>query len=134
MEEIYGAFEYAQQINVYNEGKKTSYSAGGAEYKKILDCWNTMIAGAHDMPAFGVSLNNYTVKEMKKGIWLEFDFKKVLECNGMSFEKLLIDVQKNFYGFNLIRYNAERGYDGRCFYLDLVGKNMDILYDLLLNL
>ena len=134
MEEINEAFDYAEVINVYNNGTKTEYSSGGDEYSKILTCWNEMISGAHDMPAFGVSLDHYTKEEMKKGLWVEFEFGKVLECNGMPFEKLLIAVAKESQGFNLIRYNAESGYDGRCFYLDLFGKNMANLYDLLLKL
>lgn len=134
MEEICEAFDSAETLNVYNDGVKTSYSAGGAEYAKILSCWNEMISSAHEMPALGVSLNAYTVEEMKKGLWLEFDYKTLLECNGMPFEKLLVKVEKENYGFNLVRYTTENGYDGRCFYLDLFGKNMGELYDLLLNL
>ena len=134
MEEIHEVFDCADTINVYNGGAKTVYSSGGKEYSKILACWNDMINGAHDMPAFGVSLDRYTKEEMKKGLWVEFDFKKLLECNGMPFQKLLISVEKGAQGFNLIRYNSDVGYDGRCFYLDLVGKNMGKFYDLLLNL
>ena len=134
MEEINETFDYAEIINVYNNGAKTSYFSGGKEYNEILACWNDMIDGAHDMPAFGVSLDNYTKEEMKKGLWVEFDFKKILECNGMPFEKLLVSVEKDSQGFNLIRYNSDYGYNGRCFYLDLVGKNMGNFYDLLLNL
>ncbi len=134
MEEITEAFGETETILVYNNGAQTAYSAGEEQYNKILACWNEMIGGAHDMPAFGVSLDRYTKEEMKKGLWVEFDFKKVLECNGMPFERLLVEVQKNFQGFNIIRYNADYGYDGRCFYLDLVGKNMDKFHDLLLNL
>lgn len=134
MEEIHEVFDCADSINVYNGGAKTAYSSGGKEYSKILACWNDMINGAHDMPAFGVSLDRYTKEEMKKGLWVEFDFKKVLECNGMPFEKLLVSVEKGAQGFNLIRYNSDVGYDGRCFYLDLIGKNMGNFYDLLLNL
>ena len=93
-----------------------------------------MIDGAHQMPAFGVSINEYTVQEMKKGKWLEFVFPEQTECDGMPFERLLINVQKEGYGFNLIRYNAEQGYDGRCFYLDLVNKNTGNLYNILLDL
>ena len=71
---------------------------------------------------------------MKKGLWVEFSFEKVLECNGMPFEKILVSVLKDSQGVNLIRYNTNCGYDGRCFYLDLIGKNMGNFYDLLLNL
>ena len=134
MEEITEVFDYSEIINVYNDGAKTVYSSGDKEYNRILACWNDMTNGAHDMPAFGVSLDSYTKKEMKKGLWVEFDFGKTLECNGMPFEKLLVSVEKDSQGFNLIRYNLNCGYDGRCFYLDLVGKNMGNFYDLLLNL
>lgn len=134
MEEINGVFEYAETINVYNDGAKVSYGAGDGEYKNILKCWNELIEGAHDMPAFGVSIDRYTVEEMKKGLWVEFDFGKELEHNGMPFEKLLIEVKKDNYGFNLIRYNAKSGYEGRCFYFDLVGKNMSNFYDMLLKI
>lgn len=134
MEEIYNVFDSATEINVYNEGVKVSYSAGGKEYEDILEQWNNMIDGAHQMPAFGVSINDLTLKEMEKGLWVEFCFDKQAECCGLPFEKLLVNVNKEYYGFNLIRYNSNCGYDGRCFYLDLVGKNMDELYDLLMKL
>jgi len=134
MAEINNVFDKAEIINVYNEGVKTAYSAGGEEYRKILSSWNEMIDGAHDMPAYGVSLDKYTKEEMKKGLWVEFDFGGVYECNGMPFEKLLVEVKSDFYGFNLIRYTEENGYDGRCFYFDLNGKKMGDFYDLLLNI
>ena len=134
MEEINEAFDCAEIINIYRGGTKTAYSYGSKEYNKILSCWNKMIDCAHDMPAFGVSLDQYTKEEMKKGLWVEFYFGKVLECNGMPFERLLISVEKDSQGFNLLRYNSKCGYDGRCFYLDLVDKNMGNFYDLLLDL
>lgn len=134
MEEISRAFSYAENINVYNGGVKVSYAAKEEPYNKILACWNEMIKGAHDMPAYGVSLNGYTVEKMKDGLWVEFCFGRVLKCNGMPFEKLLIEVNSGYNGFNLIRYTTQRGYDGRCFYLDLVGKTMDEFYNLLRNL
>lgn len=134
VEELESAFDKAQQINVYNEGTKTEYCAGGDEYKKILASWTEMIEGAHDMPAFGVSLNGLTVKEMKTGLWVEFDFKQTLQHKEMPFEKLLVEVGKESQGFNLIRYSPVYGYEGRCFYLDLVGKNMSSFYEILKTL
>lgn len=132
--ELQKVFTCAENINVYNCGEIENYSANRNEYKLILDSWNKMISEAHDMPAFGVSLNNETVKAMKKGLWVEFDFNKVYESNGMPYEKLLIEVKEDNYGFNLIRYTKERGYDGRCFYYDLVNKNMSEFYNLISNL
>lgn len=132
--ELENVFEKAENINVYNDGAVVTYSAQTDGYKNILKAWNIMLDGAHLMPALGVSLHNETLKELKGGLWVEFDFSKLYECNGLPFEKLLIAVHDDYYGFNLIRYTQEYGYDGRCFYYDLVNKNMSSLYDLLLNL
>ncbi|MBD5584862.1 MAG: hypothetical protein HDQ88_07255, partial [Clostridia bacterium] len=126
-------FDKAEKINVYNDGQVKTYNAGVQQYSDILNCWNETVKDAHDMPAFGVSLNNYTVEEMKKGLWVEFDFNKTLTHNEMPFERLLINVNDGNSGFNLIRYNGECGYDGRCFYFDLVEKTTTDLYNLLLG-
>lgn len=132
--ELNEVFNEAESINVYNDGVKVNYSAGGKEFKDMLAGWNGLIDGAHQMPAFGVSLNHATVKELKKGLWAEFVFDGVKECGGMPFEKLLVNVIKDYQGFNIIRYNTGYGYDGRCFYYDLVGRNMAVFYDILVNL
>ena len=124
MREIINVFDKAERIKVFSEGEATTYNCGTDEYKGITECWYEMIANAYEMPAFGVSLNNETVKALKSGRWIEFDFGKRLEINGMPFEKLLIQVESNYKGFNLIRYTKERGYDGRCFYLNLVDNDM----------
>lgn len=134
MEELDEIFDEAEEIVIYNNDVKTSYKAGSPKYTQILECWNETISSAHQMPALGVSIDDYTRKELKSGLWIEFCFNTVYECCGMPFEKLLIGVQKEYYGFNLIRYNTEYGYDGRCYYLDLFGKNTNDLYDLLLNI
>ena len=69
------------------------------------------------MPAFGVSLHNETITEIKKDIWLKINFNHVLEKNGLPFYSLLFKLE-NVQGLNLIRlYNNK--FDGRCLYLDL---------------
>ncbi len=127
-------FGSTRQINVYSDGLKTSYPAGSAHFAEILASWNSMTDGAHKMPAFGVSLNGETLKAMQKGVWVEFDFGEVKSCWGMTFERLLIEVQKSFSGFNLIRYNANGGYSGRCYYLSLVNGNMGEFYRTIISL
>lgn len=128
------SFTTAESLNVYNEGELTVIDRGDEKFDGIMVGWSRMIEVAHDMPAFGVSINDLTLKELKHGLWVEFAFGEVYESNGMPYEKLLIKVEKDFYGFNLIRYTAESGYTGRCFYYDLVNKNMDDFYDLLLKI
>ena len=128
------SFTAAESLNVYNEGELTVIEKTDEKFDDIILGWSHMIEGAHDMPAFGVSINDLTLKELRHGLWVEFVFGEEYESNGMPYKKLLINVQKGFYGFNLIRYTAERGYDGRCFYYDLVNKNMGDFYDLLLKI
>ncbi len=127
------AFKAAESINVYNEGVIKSYASNSKNFEEILDCWTDMISSARIMPALGVSLNHLTTEAIQSGLWVEFEFNEQLESGELPYEKLLIQVAKGFYGFNLIRYNTVGGYDGRCFYYDLNGKNMDELYDLLLK-
>ena len=131
MSDISNVFENADCINVHTEGVVKAYKSGTDEFKGIIACWYEMIEGAYDMPAFGVSLHNETLDAMKSGRWIEFEFDNKQEHNGMSFEKLLIQVESGFKGFNLIRYNAEKGYYGRCFYFNLVDKDMSQLSDYL---
>ena len=132
--ELEEVFDKAESVIVYNDGEQTEYACGGDEFEKILKSWNEMLKDSHPMPAFGVSINNYTLKEMQRGLWAEFVFGKTYEYNGMPFEKLLVNVNGDFCGFNIIRYNTAHGYDGRCYYIDLVNKNMSSFYDLLLEL
>ena len=131
--ELDSAFDCAEKINVYKDGAVTVYGAGDKAFKEILVSWKSMIDGAHIMPAFGVSIGRETRKELNKGVWVEFEFKETYAYNEMPFEKLLINMQEGFSGFNLIRYNSDRGYDGRCFYYSLVGKDSTDFYNLLIK-
>ena len=120
--------DYAKEVSVYIDGKTAVYPVGSEKFNAICSEWNAMLDGAHIMPAFGVSLHNETVKQMNKGVWAEFGFDKQYLSNGMPYEKLLVAVNPEWSGFNIVRYTAQRGYDGRCFYYDLVGKNMSAFY------
>lgn len=132
--ELDEAFDYADKITVYNDGEKVTFLPYDNSFKEIKVEWRAMLDGAYTMPAFGVSLNNETKEEIKRGLWVEFEFKEVMTYSEMPFEKLLIKVEKNYSGFNLVRYNTDRGYEGRCFYYNLVDKNMSDFYDFLLKL
>lgn len=131
--EIIDIFCETEKINIYDEGSKTTYLAGEKPFEEIILSWNVLLQGSHEMPAFGVSLNEMTVKAMKSGLWVEFDFGKQTEYNEMPFEKLLVEVKENSYGFNIIRYTKQYGYDGRCFYIDLVNKDMSHFYDVIVK-
>lgn len=88
-----------------------------------------MLANSLVMPAFGVSLNDITVQAMQRGVWVEFRFSEELTINELPFSRLLVEVKPDFSGFNVVRYTADRGYAGRCFYLDLRGSDMRDVYN-----
>lgn len=132
--ELNDIVESSESINIYNNGDMTVYSQNDEPYNQVIAEWLDMTENAHEMPAFGVSINKATREEMKSGLWVEFVFDKPQSHNEMPFEKLLVKVEQEWQGFNIIRYNSNDGYSGRCFYYDLVGKNMSQFYDLLVNL
>lgn len=126
--------DYAQSVSITIDGETEAYAVGTPKFNSVCAAWNDMLVGAHLMPAFGVSINDLTLREMQKGVWAEFAFGGEFSAGGMPFEKLLINAQPDWSGFNVIRYSAKRGYDGRCFYYDLVGKTMRGFYDCLINM
>ena len=132
IQNICEVFDEAKSINVYRDGQILRFS-GGETFEIILDGFDEMIEGSHPMPAFGVSLDDCAREDLKKGLWVEFEFNERLFFDQMPFEKLLVCVQEGWRGFNIVRYNSECGYHGRCFYLDLRG-DMSKFYKILKNL
>ena len=99
--------------------------------KQLNDVINDMIKDSHTMPAFGVSIHIETLSAIQNGVWLKLQYNGTQSVDDMVFDELLIEVNPKFGGFNIIRGN--RGiYDGRCFYIDLVDKNMSTLYNFIL--
>ena len=111
-------FNQTYSINVYSNGEKTTFYNYDSQFCQILACWQDYLRDCREMPAFGVSLDGETRQAMQLGTWLEFDFNGSKTYNGMPFEKLLVEINCDYSGCNLIRYNDARGYDGRCFYVD----------------
>lgn len=123
-------FSEAQMVKVYNDGQEIVMS------QQVKSEFDTLFVEALDdarqMPAFGVSIHKLTVEEMKSGIWVKFIYQQTMEADGMPFDELLVHVQKDMHGVNIIRGNGGT-YNGRCFYLDLDG-TLDKVYDFLANL
>ncbi len=128
---IFNVFNESQSIIIYHNGRIFDFISGSEAFNDIIAVWNDTCANARNMPAYGVSLNSETLKAVKHGLWLEFCFGKVNICNDLPFERLLIEVKAELTGFNLIRYETERGYDGRCFYFNLVNRDMSALFNIL---
>lgn len=123
-------FDEVREIDIYYNGSNTKLLPAQTGYKLVIDAFISMLADGRQMPAFGVSLDNETRKVMKEGLWVEFDFGKKLWYSEMSFEKLLVQVVASYSGLNIIRYNSDEGYFGRCYYFALSG-NMSEFYDIL---
>lgn len=123
-------FNEVSMIEVYNDGQVIELSE--EEQNKFDELFCDAISQARQMPAFGVSLHDLTIEDMKHGIWVKFIFDKTIVKSEMPFNELLIHVQKDCHGFNVIRGNNGR-YEGRCYYLDLDG-TLDEVYDFLAGL
>jgi hypothetical protein len=113
----------ASSVVVYTNGEQLCIGKEDKNFGAIVDGFLAMIDGGHDMPAFGVSLDTETRVAMKTGMWLEFMYNRAYEHNGMPFESLLLELNSDYSGFNLIR-KANGKYEGRCFYISLVDKDM----------
>lgn len=119
---------YANEVIVYYDNDSYVYSKDSIEFDTIINSFNDMCLLSKEMPAFGVSLHNETINAITSGLWVEFVFDKAYSYNEMSFDSLLINVDKNFNGFNIIRKH-EGQYSGRCFYIDLFDNDMSSFYD-----
>ena len=130
--ELIDYFSYAESIIVYKDSNTEEYNKHTPQFDLLLDSFLITCEGAHEMPAFGVSLHNETILALTKGTWIEFKFNKSLTHNEMPFSRLLIEVNGEYSGFNIIRYHNEE-YSGRCFYFNL-NTNMQKLYNTIVKM
>ena len=131
-EQINDYFQHSENIIIYNNGESFSFGSDTANFDLIIDTINKMCHNSHEMPAFGVALNNETSEAIKSGHWIEFIFNQEYYHKDMPFSRLILNVNSEYSGFNIIRYhNGE--YSGRCYYLDLT-QDMSSLNDTLENI
>lgn len=124
---LFDFFSKSNKITILNNGEEYIFKQHGLPYEDLLQSFLHTINNAHEMPAFGVSLHDETIKAMQEGLWLKFDFEEEQTHNEMSFSSLLINIVPDYQGFNLIREYQGR-YEGRCFYLNLEN-DMSEIYD-----
>lgn len=96
--------------------------------KELNNVLNQMLEDSHEMPAVGVSIHTETLIAIKSGTWLKLQYDNTKMLNNITFDELLIEIKPDFTGFNIIRGNKGI-YEGRCFYIDLVNKDMSKLYN-----
>ncbi len=123
-------FGEAEMVKVYNNGQEIVMSEEAQE--KFDELFIESISGSRQMPAFAVAIHKLTMEDFKQGYWVKFDYGKKMNASGMPFDQLLIHVQKDVSGINVIRGNNGK-FDGRCYYLDLE-ENLDKIYDFLVNI
>ena len=127
-------FAMCKSITIYYDGKSQTFENGDDNFNWLLGELNSIGENSHEMPAFGVSLDNETRQALKNGVWIELNFDKEISHNEMPFEKLLINVIKDYTGINLIRY-SDGEYSGRCFHLNLINdKNVNDLLQAIMDI
>lgn len=126
-------FDCAETVNVYFEGNVSSFTKRDENYQTLIYSWKNTINDCLEMPAYCVSLDSDTKNALKSDVWLEFCFPKIFEYEGMDFQKLLVNVKSKNLGCDLIRYNPDLGYEGRCYHLRLNG-DMSEIYNCIINL
>ena len=108
---------YVNNFYIFENGKKKEINKTNKDYFKILTRLEQLFSTSLVMPAFGVSLHNETIEEIKKDYWLQINFSEELVKNGLNFNSLLFKLEETS-GVNLIR-NYNNLYEGRCIYLNL---------------
>lgn len=129
---LVNVFDFANSINIIYDNSTHTFSREDKEYDEIINAFYKIAEKSHEMPALGVSLHEDTVNEMQSGLFVEFVFDGTQIYNDMPFDALLIKVEKENTGFNIIRKYQDK-YEGRCYYLQL-NQDMQHLYDTLINL
>ena len=122
-------FSEVSMIEYYNDGEQFELTASQQEQFEELFC--QALEGSRQMPAYGVSLHDLTIKSMQSGLWVKFIYNKTMIKSEMPFDSLLINITKDCHGINLIRGN-DGIFEGRCYYLDLEN-TMDDVYDFLID-
>lgn len=132
-QDIQTSFSDSCQIKLMRNNTRYIFDKDTPMYNSILFEFENMLIGANQMPALGVSIDELTREKMEIGIWLEFEFDSISYNSEMPFESLLVEINKDYYGFNVIRkYNNK--YDGRCYYINLNDRSMNHLYEYLINI
>ena len=108
--------EYATSFDLFVNGEVINKNKTTKEFETYLSLVKTLFQNSRLMPAFGVSLHDETLNALNDGTWLQINFEKPLNENGLPFESLLFKLEKTG-GINLIRKHNNR-YEGRCVFLD----------------
>ncbi len=118
-EQINSVFDDCIGIKLYKDGKEKIINKDSKEFEKILQLWQITVNAGYEMPAFGVSIHELTMKDLQNGLHIEFLFDGVMYHNEMPFDSLLVKLQENQGGYQLIRHTDNK-YQGRCLYINTI--------------
>ena len=124
-------FNYVSDICIFYDNKQ--YVIDNNEEQNILNELINVTNDSHEMPAFGVAIDNETREALKSGMWIELYFDTTMSHRDMPFDSLLINVEPDSSGFNLIR-KYDNKYEGRCYYISLNNNTMKDLHDTIVNI
>ena len=119
------------RMEVIIDGRVCSLVRGEEQFNAVCQSFYEMNKGGYEMPGYGVSIDSLTRQELKSGVWVRLVYPERVYRGEIPFESLLIKVDKEYCGYNLMR-EYEGKYQGRVFYFNLQpGKTMEPLYSLL---
>ncbi len=122
--QVQDVLPYANQLEIISNGNIVVLSQ--EQQDDLMQEIKTLLADSHTVPAFGVVFDDMYQQEIQSGNFVSIKFANVCEINGLPFDQLVFKVEKDWQGFNLMR--GENGhFQGRCIYVDLMGKNMQNL-------
>lgn len=113
-----------ESFDLFCDNKRTHVSKNDSQFDEIKNKIEDLFYMSRLMPAFGVSLHDEALKALNYDDWLQINFSKEQNENGLPFDSLLFKLEET-QGFNLIRLYKDE-YEGRCLYLDL-NKQTDLL-------
>ncbi len=123
---ICDSFKEASSIIITKDGEEFTFQRGDDKFELVIKELCKVTENSNEMPAFGVSIDKLTREKKQTGLFIELEFPCEHWHNEMNFETLLIEVNKDFSGVNIIR-KVNGKYEGRCFYLNLAN-TMESLY------
>ena len=123
-------FNNAPLLKAYSDGQELLMDEQALqEFGKLL---SDALQESVEMPAFCVSIHDQTLESFNMGIWVRFIYFQPQVHKNMPYDELLIKIEKDTFGLNVIRGNFGR-MEGRCFFLNLKN-NFNQLYDYLNSL
>ena len=126
---IQDAIMNADSITVNISQNEYVVDKGSAQYDGLMDFVQRILDGSHQVPALGVAIHSEVIEEKKNKNWIEFKFGESSECGEMPFDSLLIFLEKDMGGINVLR-SYKGKYEGRCFYINL-NSNLSDFFNIL---